>query len=56
MSIEMPAAVATLPAEVGVDAEAQERHRQLIARITSVLFATGAVFLASLVAVLIQLQ
>jgi hypothetical protein len=56
VSIEMPAAIAVLPADAGVDAEAQERHRELTARVTSALFAAGAVFLASLVAVLIQLQ
>jgi hypothetical protein len=52
----MPAAIAVLPANGGVNAEAQERHRESIARITFLLFATGAVFFASLVAVLIQLQ
>jgi hypothetical protein len=56
LSIEMPAAIAVLPADASVDADAQERHRELMARITSVLFATGAVFFASLMAVLIQLQ
>jgi len=52
----MPTALATLPADVGVDAVAQERHRELIERVTSVLFAGAAVFCASIVAVLIQLQ
>jgi len=56
LSIEIPTALATLPAEVGLDAEAQEGHRELIARVTSVLFAAGAVFFASIVAVLIQLR
>ncbi len=56
LSIEMPAAVAHLPADAGADAEAQERHRELIAHMTSVLFAAGAVFFASIVAVLIQLH
>ena len=56
LSIEMPAAVVHLPADAGVDAEAQERHRELITHMTSVLFAAGAVFFASIVAVLIQLQ
>jgi hypothetical protein len=55
LSIEMPSALATLPADAGHDAEAQERHRESIGRITSVLFAAGAVFLVSLVAVLIHL-
>ena len=45
-----------LPADAGADAEAQEQHRELIAHMTSVLFAAGAVFFASIVAVLIQLQ
>jgi len=49
LSIEMPAAVATLAADIGAEAE-------LIARTACVLFAAGAVFLASIVAVLIQLQ
>ena len=56
VSIEMPAAIAVLPADTGLDAEAQQRRRESVARITSVLFAAGAVFFASLVAVLIQLQ
>jgi hypothetical protein len=56
LSIEMPAAVATLAADIGAEAEAQEQQRELIARTACVLFAAGAVFLASIVAVLIQLQ
>ena len=56
LSIDMPAAVAALPTDIALDAEARERQRELVARITSVLFAAGAVFFASIVAVLIQLQ
>jgi len=52
----MPTALATLAADAGAEAEAREQNRELIARATSVLFAAGAVFIASLVAVLIQLQ
>jgi hypothetical protein len=56
LSIEMPAAVATLAVDVAAEAEVQERQRELIARMACVLFAAGAVFFASIVAVLIQLQ
>jgi len=56
LSIEMPAAVATLATDIAAEAEAQEQQRELIARMVCVLFAAGAVFLASIVAVLIQLQ
>jgi hypothetical protein len=56
LSIEMPAAVATLAADIAADAEAREQQRELIARMACVLFAVGAVFFASIVAVLIQLQ
>jgi hypothetical protein len=56
LSIEMPAAVATLAADIAAESEAQEQQRELIARTACVLFAAGAVFFASIVAVLIQLQ
>ncbi len=56
MSIEMPGAVATLTADIAGEAEAQEQQRELIARLTCVTFAAGAVFFASFIAVLIQLQ
>jgi hypothetical protein len=52
----MPAAVATLAADIAAEAEAREQQRELIARMACVLFAVGAVFFASIVAVLIQLQ
>jgi hypothetical protein len=56
LSIEMPGAVATLTADIAGEAEAQEQQRELIARLTCVTFAAGAVFFASFIAVLIQLQ
>jgi hypothetical protein len=56
LSIETPAAVAALPVDAGAGAEAQEQNRELIARVTSVLFAAVAVFFASIVAVLMQLR
>jgi hypothetical protein len=52
----MPAAVATLAADIAAEAEAQEQQRELIARMACVLFAAGGVFFASIVAVLTQLQ
>jgi hypothetical protein len=56
LSMEMPAAVATLAADIVAEAEAQEQQRELIARLACVTFAAGAVFFASIIAVLIQLQ
>jgi hypothetical protein len=56
LSIEMPAALATLAADAGAKVEAREQNRELIARAATVLFATGSVFLASTVAVLTQLR
>jgi hypothetical protein len=56
LSIEMPGVVATLAADIAADAEAQEQRRELMAHTACVLFAAGAVFLASIVAVLIQLR
>jgi hypothetical protein len=56
LSIEMPAAIATLAADIAAEAEAQEQQRELIARLACVTFAAGAVFFASIIAVLIQLQ
>jgi hypothetical protein len=56
LSIEMPAAVATLAGDIAAEAEAHEQQRELIARTACILFAAGAVFFASVVAVLIQLQ
>jgi hypothetical protein len=51
----MPTALATLAADA-VETEAQERNRELIARISSVLLAAAAVFFASIVAVFMQLR
>jgi hypothetical protein len=56
MSTDMPAALATLLADAAAEAEAQEQNSEFIARIVFVLFAAGAVFVASGIAVLIQLQ
>jgi hypothetical protein len=52
----MPAAVATLVADATAEAEVQEQNHEWIARATSVLFATFAVFFAGIVAVLMQLH
>jgi len=56
LSIEMPAALATLAADAGAEAERQERNRELIARMAAVLFATSSVVLACIVTVLTQLR
>jgi hypothetical protein len=52
----MPGVVATLAADIAADTEAQEQRRELMAHMACVLFAAVAVFLASIVAVLIQLR
>jgi hypothetical protein len=56
LSIEMPGVVATLAADIAADTAAQEQRRELMAHTACVLFAAVAVFLASIVAVLIQLR
>ena len=56
MSTDMPAALAALLDNAAAEVEEQEENRELIARLVSVLFAAGAVFVASSLAVLIQLQ
>jgi hypothetical protein len=54
LSIEMPTALATLAADAGVEV-ARKQNRQLIVGAATVLFATGSVILACMVAVLTQL-
>lgn len=56
MSIEMPTAFATLAADAGAEAAAPEENREFIERAAAVLFATGSVIFACLVAVLTQLR
>jgi hypothetical protein len=56
MSTDMPAALVTLLADGAAEAEELEQNRELITRLVFVLFAAGAVFVASGIAVLIQLQ
>jgi len=56
LSIEIPAAIATLAAGAEAEAEAQERNRELIGRVAAVLFATGSVVFAGVVALLTQLR
>lgn len=52
----MPAALATLAADSGAEAEAREQNRELAGRAAAVLFTTGAVFIACVLAVLTQLR
>ena len=52
----MPAAIATLPADAGAEAEEREQNRELVARAAAVLFATGSIFFACILAVLTQLR
>jgi hypothetical protein len=56
LSIEMPTVLAPLAADTGAKGEAREQNRELIARAAAVLFATGSVLFACMVAVLTQLR
>jgi hypothetical protein len=56
LSIEIPTALATLPADAGAETEAHEQNREFIARAAAVLFATGSVIFACMIAVLTQLR
>jgi uncharacterized membrane protein YgdD (TMEM256/DUF423 family) len=56
LSLEMPTALATLAADAVVETEVQEQNREFIARAAAVLFATGSVIFACMVAVLTQLR